>query len=67
VTTSQGWLAGASWTQNSLTTPILAAVSYSGPAGAFGAITSANVGQNAGAALYHYAAQLDGEGRLAPG
>src|SRR6185437_3548484 len=33
-------------------------------AGAFGAITSANVGQNAGVALYHYAAQLDSDGRL---
>ena len=61
---SLGWLAGVSWTQNSLTTPVLSAVSYSGAAGAFGAITSANVGQAAGAALYHYAAQLDSDGRL---
>src|SRR6185437_17039936 len=61
---SQGWLAGVNWTQNSLTTPILAAVSYSGPAGAFGAITSANVGQAAGAALYRYFGQLDRDGRL---
>ena len=61
---SQGWLAGVTWTQGGLTTPVLAAVSYSGPAGAFGAITSANVGQNAGAALYRYFGQLDRDGRL---
>ena len=60
---SQGWLAGASWTQNSVTTPLLGAVSYSGASGAFGAITSANVGQQAGAALYHTATQLDNDGR----
>jgi YD repeat-containing protein len=47
----QGWLAGISWTQNSVTTPLLAAVSYTGASGAFGAITSAQVGQSGGAAL----------------
>ena len=61
---SQGWLAGMNWTQGGLTTPVLAAVSYSGLAGAFGAITSANVGQSAGAALYRYFSQLDSDGRL---
>ena len=60
---SQGWLAGASWTQNSVTTLLVSAVSYSGASGAFGAITSAQVGQNAGAALYHATAQLDTDGR----
>ena len=42
----------------------MGAVSYSGASGAFGAITSATIGQNAGAALYHTATQLDNDGRL---